>query len=122
VERHGAEGVGQRLLVPACTEPGRRVEARCGNEGLQTLLSSGHEARVHNHVPLPQVAIGRPWCIGPVIGTSGGGGLARRATTTSTTVVVLAVVATAIISIVVFVVVLVPVATGATIFAIGRAR
>jgi hypothetical protein len=78
VERHGAEGVGQRLLVPACAEPGvpswgqgvllvqrllllllwpgqeagRHVEAQCGHEGLRTLLSNGHGARVHSHVPL----------------------------------------------------------------------
>jgi hypothetical protein len=74
VEHHDAEGVGQRLLVPACAEPGvpawgrgglllwsgqeagRRVETRCGHEGLQTLLSNGHGAGVHSHVPLPRVA------------------------------------------------------------------
>jgi hypothetical protein len=72
VERHGVEGVGQRLLVPACVEPGvpswgrggllvqrllrqrpgqeagRRVKAQCGHEGLRMLLSSGHGARVHS--------------------------------------------------------------------------
>jgi hypothetical protein len=47
---------------------------------LWTLLSSGHRAGVHSHVPLPWVVIGRPQCIDPVIGTSGGGGLARRTT------------------------------------------
>jgi hypothetical protein len=97
VEHHGAEGVGQRLLVQACAEPrvpswgrggllvqrllllllwpqqeaGRCVEARCGHKGLWTLLSSGHRAGVHSHVPLPQVAIGRPQCVGPAIETSG---------------------------------------------------
>jgi hypothetical protein len=98
VERHGAEGVGQRLLVPAGTELGvpswaqggllvqrlrlllllwpgqearRHVEARCGHEGLRMLLSSGYGAEVHSHVPLPRVAVGRPRCVGPVVGTSG---------------------------------------------------
>jgi hypothetical protein len=56
---------------------------------------------VHNHVPLARVAVGRPWCIGPAVETSGGGGLARRATTTSTAGAVLTVVATAITTIVV---------------------
>jgi hypothetical protein len=142
VEHHGAEGVGQRLLVLACAESGvpswgrdgllvqrlllwpgqeagRRVEARRDHEGLRTLLSSRHGAGVHSHVPLPRVAVGRPWCVGPAVGTSGGGGLARRATTTSASA---AVVAATIITIAVFIVVLVPVATGATIFAIGQAR
>jgi hypothetical protein len=143
VERHGAEGVGQRLLVPACTESGvpswswgalliqrlwlekeagRRVKARCGHEGLQTLLSSGHGARVHSHVPLPRVAVGRPRCVGPTGGTSGAGGLARRATTTTAAVAVLAVAAAASTAIAVFVVVLVPVATGAAVSTIGWAR
>jgi hypothetical protein len=144
VERHGAEGVGQRLLVLACTEPGvpswgrggllvqrlqlwlrqeagRRVMAQCGHDGLRTLLSSGHEARVHIHVPLPWVALGRPWCVDPAGETSGSGGLARRATTTTVVVAVLVIVATAITAIAVFVVVLGPVATDATVFAIGRA-
>jgi hypothetical protein len=89
----------QRLLIPTGTEPGvpswarggllvrqlllllllwpgqgvgRRVGARSGHEGLQTLLPSGHGAGVHSHVPLPRVAVGRPQCVGPVIGTSGG--------------------------------------------------
>jgi hypothetical protein len=141
VELHGAEGVGQRLLVPAGTEPGvpswaqggllvqqqlllllwpgqgagRHVEARCGHEGLRTLLSSGHGAGVHSHVPLPRVAVGRPQCVGPAIGTSGGGGLARRAITASAASAVLAVVATAISAIVVFVVILGPVAIGAAV-------
>jgi hypothetical protein len=132
VERHGAEGVGQRLLVPVCTEPGvpawgqggllvqrlllwpgqeagRRVEARCGHEGLRTLLSNGHGAEVHSHLPLPRVAVGRPRCVGPAVRTNGGGGLARRATTASAAIAVLAVVAAAITAIAVFVVVLVPV-------------
>jgi hypothetical protein len=146
VEHHGAERVGQRLLVLAGAEPGvpswaqggflvqrlllllpgqgaeRRVEARCGHEGLRTLLSSGHGAGVHNHVPLPRVAVSRPQCVGPAVGTSGGGGLAKRATTTSAAGVVLAVVAAAITSIAVFVVILGPVATGAVVAAMGRAR
>jgi hypothetical protein len=148
VEHLGAEGVGQRLLVPACAEPGvpswgrggllvqqllllqlwpgqgagRCVEARCGHEGLRTLLSSGYEAGVHSHVPLPRVAIGRPRCVGPAVGTSGGGGLARRATTTSAVGAVLVVVAAAITAIAVFVVILGPVATGAAVAAMGRAR
>jgi hypothetical protein len=142
VERHGAERVGQRLLVPADTEPGvpswargrllvqwlllllrRRPgqEARCGHEGLRTLLSSGHRAGVHSHVPLPRVAVGRPRCVGPTVGTSGGGGLARRATTASAVGAVLAVVAAAITVIAVFVVILGPVATGAAVAAMGRA-
>jgi hypothetical protein len=146
VERHGAERVGQRLLVPACAESGvpcwgrggllvqrllllwpgqeagRRVEARCGHEGLRTLLSNGHEAGVHNHVALPRVAVGRPQCVGPTVGTSGGGGLARRVTMASAAVAVLAIVAAAITAIAVFVVVLVLVATGAAVSAIGLAR
>jgi hypothetical protein len=146
VERHGAEGVGQRLLVPACAEPGvpswgqggllvqrslllwpgqearRRVEARCGHEGLRTLLSRGHGTRVNSHVPLPRVAVGQPRCVGPAVGTSGGGGLAARATTASTAVAVLTVVAATITAITVFVVVLVPLGTGAVVSAIGQAR
>jgi hypothetical protein len=86
------------------------------------LLSSGNGAGVHSHVPLPRVAVGRPRCVGPAVGTSGGGGLARRATTTSAAVAVLVVVVAAITAIAVFVVVLVPVVTSATIFTIGRAR
>jgi hypothetical protein len=148
VDRHGAERVGQRLLVPADTEPRvpswargrllvqrlllllrrrpgqgaeRHVEARCGHEGLRTLLSSGHRAGVHSHVPLPRVAVGRPRCVGPTVGTSGGGGLARRATTASAVGAVLAVVAAAITVIAVFVVILGPVATGAAVAAMGRA-
>jgi hypothetical protein len=146
VERHGAEGVGQRLLVPACAELGvpswgwggllvqrllllrlwprqeaeRRVEAQCGHEGLRTLLL--HGARVHSHLPLSRVAVGRPRCVGTAVGTSGGGGLARRATTASAANAVLAVVATAITAIAVFVVVLGPLATGVAVVIIGRAR
>jgi hypothetical protein len=95
-----------------CCGPGqdarRCVGAQCGHEGMRTLLSSGHGAGVHNHVPLPRVAVGRPRCVGPTIGTSGGGGLA--------------VVVAAITAIVVFVIVLVSVATGAAVSVIGRAR
>jgi hypothetical protein len=57
------------------------------------LLSSGHRAGVHSHVPLPQVAVGRARCVGPTVGTSGGGGMARRAITPSIAGVVLAIVA-----------------------------
>jgi hypothetical protein len=86
------------------------------------LLSSEHGAGVHSHVPLPRVAVGRPRCVGPAVGTSGSGGLARRATTTSTAIAVLVVVAAAITAIAVFIVVLVPVAICAAVSAIGRAR
>jgi hypothetical protein len=89
---------------------------------MRTLLSSGHGAGVHSHVPLSRVAVGRPRCVGPIVGTSGGGGLARRATTTSVAVAVLAVVAAIIITIAVFVIVLVLIAIGAAVFVIGRAR
>jgi hypothetical protein len=68
------------------------------------------------------VVIGRPQCVGPAVETSEGGGLAKRATMAFTVVVVLADVAAAITAIAVFVVVLVPVATGAIISAIGQAR
>jgi hypothetical protein len=136
VERHGAERVGQRLLVAAGAEPGvpswargrllvqrlllpkqgagRHVEARCGHEGLRTLLSSEHGAEVHNHVPLPWVAVGRPRCVGPAIGTSGGGGLARRATIAPAADAVLVIVSAAITVIVVFVVIPGPVAAVAS--------
>jgi hypothetical protein len=124
VERHGAEprvpskGWGGLLLLRLWLkqEAGRRVEARCGHEGLRTLLSNGHGAGVHSHVPLTRVAVGRPRCVGPAVGTSGGGGLARRATTAS------AVVAAAITAIVVSVIGLGPVATGVAVAAMGRAR
>ncbi len=137
MERHGAERVGQRLLVPACAEPGvpswgrggllvqllllwpgqeagRRVEARCGHEGLRTLPSNGHGAGVHSYVPLPRVAVGRPRCVGPAVGTNGGGGLARRAITVATAVAVPVVVATTMTVVAVLVVVLVPVAAVVT--------
>jgi hypothetical protein len=80
------------------------------------LLSSGHRARVHSHVPLPQVAVGRARCVGPTVGTSGGGGMARRAITPSIAGVVLAIVAAAITAITVFVVIL------GLVAAMGRAR
>jgi hypothetical protein len=147
VERHSPEGVGQRLLVLVCAESGvpswgqggllvqplllllwprqevgRHVEARCGHEGMRMLFSSGHGAGVQSHVPLPRVAVGRPRCVGPTVGTSGGGGLARKAITASTVIAVLAFVAAAITAIVVFVIVLVPVVTGAAVSAIGWVR
>jgi hypothetical protein len=145
VERHGVEGVGQRLLVSACAEPGvpslgrggllvqrlllwprqevvRCVEARCGHEGLRTLLSSGHGAGVYSHVPLPRVVVGRSRCVGPVIRTSGGGGLAKRAIMASTVVACLVVVVAVITTITVFVVILVSVTTGAAVSTIRRAR
>jgi hypothetical protein len=87
-----------------------------------TLLSSGHGAGVHSHVPLPRVAVGRPQCVGPAVRTSWGGGLARRATTTSAAGAVLAIVAAAITAIAVFVVILGPVSTSAAVAAMGRAR
>jgi hypothetical protein len=59
------------------------------------------------------VAVGRPRCVGPAVGTSGGGGLAIRATTATATGAILVVVATAISVIVVFVVILGPIAIGA---------
>jgi hypothetical protein len=68
------------------------------------------------------VAVGRPQSLDPAVGTSGGGGLARRATTASAAGAVLAVVVAAITAIAVFVVVLGPVATGAAVAAMGRAR
>jgi hypothetical protein len=64
---------------------------------------------------MPRVAIRRPRCVGPAVGTSGGGGLAVASAADA----VLSVVAAAITAIEIFVVVLGPVATGATI---GRAR
>jgi hypothetical protein len=136
------------LLVPACAEPGvpswgrgsllvqwllllwlwpgkeagRRVDARCGHEGLWTLLSNGHGVRVHSHVPLPRVAVGWLRCIGPTVGTSGGGGLIRRATMASAVGTVLAVVTTAITAIAVFVVGFGLVATSATDATMGWVR
>jgi hypothetical protein len=73
-------------------------------------------------VPLPRAVVGRPWCVGPTVGTSGGGGLARRATTAPAAGALLAVVAAAITAIVVFAVILRPVATGAAVAAMGQAR
>jgi hypothetical protein len=145
VERHEGKRVGQRLLVPAGAEPGvpswarggllvqrlllwpeqgvgRRVEARCGHEGLRMLLSSGHGAGVHSHMPLPRVAVGWPQCVGPAVRTSGGGGLARRDTMTSAAGAVFTIVAAVITAIAIFVVILGPVATGAAVAAMGRAR
>jgi hypothetical protein len=86
------------------------------------LLSSGHGAGVHSHVPLPRVAVGQSRCVGPAVGTSGGGGLARRATTASAAGAILAIVAAAITAITVFVVILGPVATDAVVAAMGRVR
>jgi hypothetical protein len=54
-------------------EAGRRVEARCGHEDLRTLLSSGHGNRVHSHVPLSRVPVGRARGVGPAVRTGGGG-------------------------------------------------
>jgi hypothetical protein len=147
VERHGAERVGQRLLVLAGAEPGvpswargglrvqrlllllgpgqgsgRCVEARCGHEGLQTLLSSGHGARVHSHVPLPHVVVGRARCVGPSVRISGGSGLVRRSPTAFAAGAVLAVVAAVITAIAIFVVILGLVATGVAVAVMGRAR
>jgi hypothetical protein len=107
-------------LIPSETR--RCVEAQCGHEGLRMLLSSRHGAEVHSHVLLPRVAIGRPRCVDPTVGTSGGGGLARRATTVSAAGAVLAVMSAAITAIAVFVVGLGLVATDAVVAAMGRAR
>jgi hypothetical protein len=87
--------------------------------GMRTLLSCGHRARVDGHVPLPPVAVSRPWRAGSAVRGSGGGGLDRRAITAATAVVVPAVVATAV---AVLVVVLVSVATVAAVATAGRAR
>jgi hypothetical protein len=65
-------------------------------------------------VPLPRVAVSRPWHAGSAVRGSGDGGLARRAITTATAITVPAVVATAMTAIAVLVVILVPVATVAT--------
>jgi hypothetical protein len=73
-------------------------------------------------VPLPRVAIIRPWHAGSTVIGSGGGGLARRAITATTVVVVPAVVATTMTAIVVLVVVLVPVATVSAVATAGWAR
>jgi hypothetical protein len=86
------------------------------------LLSSRHGAEVHSHVPLPRVAVGRPRCVGPAVGTSGGDGLARKATTASAVGAVLAIMSAAITAITVFVVGLGLVSTGAAVAAMGRAR
>jgi hypothetical protein len=110
------------LLLRLGHGAGRCVEAQCGHEGLRTLLSSGHGAGVHSHVPLSRAAVGQPWCVSPAVGTSGGGGLARRATTSFVAGDVLAIVAAAIAAIAVFVVILGPVATGAVVVAMGRTR
>jgi hypothetical protein len=74
------------------------------------LLSCGHQAEVDGHVPLPRVAVSRPWRAGSAVRGSGDGGLARRAITAATAVAVPAVVATAMTTVTVLVVVLVPVA------------
>jgi hypothetical protein len=114
--------LGRRRLLWLEQEAGRRVEARCGHEGLWTLLSNRHRDGVHSHVFLPWVVIGRPWCIGPAVKTSGGRGLARRATTTSVTIAILVVVAATITVIMVFVVVLVLIATSVMVSTIGCTR
>jgi hypothetical protein len=46
-------------------------------------------------VPLPRVAVSRPWHAGSAVRGSGGGGLAKRVITAATAVVVPTVVATA---------------------------
>jgi hypothetical protein len=84
LECHGAEGVSERLLVPARAIPGcptwrryrcgllvqwlllLRHESRgcvvtwCGHEGLRALLSRRYRAEVHDDVPLPRVDVRRP--------------------------------------------------------------
>jgi hypothetical protein len=86
------------------------------------LLSCGHQAEVDGHVPLPRVAVSRPWSVGSAVRGSGDGGLARRAITAAAAVAVPAVVATAMTTVTVLVVVLVPVATVAAIATVGWAR
>jgi hypothetical protein len=71
-------------------------------------MSCGHRTSIDGHVPLPRVAISRPWHAGSAIRGSGGGGLARRAITAATAVVVPAVVATSMTVVAVLVIVLVP--------------
>jgi hypothetical protein len=79
-----------------------------------TLLSCGHRAGVDGHVPLPRVAVSRPWRASSAIRGSGDGGLARRAITAAIAVVVPAIIATTMTAVAVLIVVLVPVATVAT--------
>jgi hypothetical protein len=122
LERHGGEGVCERLLVLARAIPGYLAWRRnmCGlliqwrqllpehesrghvvtwrgQEGMRALLSRRYRAGVHGDVPLPWVGVCRPWRSGLAIvagGSSGGrGGVARVTTTTATTAVVLAAVA-----------------------------
>jgi hypothetical protein len=126
LECHGAEGVHERLLVPARAIPGcpawrrnkcgllvqwllmlpghesyGRVVTWRGQEGLQELLSHRYRAGVHGDVPLPRVDVRRPWRSGPAVvagGSSGGrGGVTRVTTTATTAVVVLIAVATTVI-------------------------
>jgi nitrite reductase/ring-hydroxylating ferredoxin subunit len=66
--RAGAGLLVQRLLPLLLwpeQEAGRRVEARCGHEGLQTLLSSGHGPGYMVMCPCH----GWPRCVGPAVGT-----------------------------------------------------
>jgi hypothetical protein len=118
LERHGAEGVGKRLLIPASAIPGylawRRnrcglleqwlwlslpghesrgsVGNRHGQVGLWALLSYRNEARVHGDMPLPRVDVRRPQRSGPTIsagGSSGGHSGVARVTTTAATIAII---------------------------------
>jgi hypothetical protein len=126
LKRHGAEGVGERLLVPACAIAGCPVwrRNRCGllvrwlllwlpeheswgcvgawrgHVGLRALLSEGNGVGVHRDVPLPRVDVRRPWRSGYTVGAGGssGGrsGVARVTTTAATATASLVAVAAAI--------------------------
>jgi hypothetical protein len=127
LERHGAEGVRERLLVPARAIPGclacrrnrcgllvqwllllpehesqGRVLTWCVQEGLWALLSHRYRTGVHGNVPLPRVDVRRPWRSGPAVvagGSSGDhSGVTRVITTIITVAIVLAAVATAVIA------------------------
>jgi hypothetical protein len=131
LKRHGAEGVGERLLVPACAIAGCPVWRRnkCGllvrwlllwlpeHEsrgcvGLRALLSEGNGAGVHRDVPLPRVDVRRPWRSGYTVsagGSSGGRSGVARVTTTAATATASLVAVAAAITTIATVIVLVPV-------------
>jgi hypothetical protein len=113
-----------RAVAAAAGQVGTRVtdRGRRGHEGLLTLLSRGHWTGVDGHVPLPWLAISRPWCSSSAVRGSGGGDLARRAITAATAIAVPAVAATAMTAVAVLVVVLVPVAAVAAVGSTGWVR
>jgi hypothetical protein len=114
LRRHGPEGVGEQLLVPACAIPGcpawrrnrcgllvqwlllwlpgreswGRVGARRDHVGLWALLSQRNGVGVHRDVPLPRADVRRPWrsVLAVDAGGSSGGrsGVARVTTMTAT--------------------------------------